>query len=238
MPTLRTFLLSLLALGLTTATAGPSAPVHYLFATQSGGTTLDSAAGGGNPFATALIELLQRPQLGFADFRQDLASLTRKYSRNHQQPELRPEFGGADWTLLPPAPDERRVALVLVYSDYSKSPFQTLHGARRDLDRVAAALSDTGFVTESLSDPDAAQLQTSLHDFSRRAANADVAAIYLTGHGAEVSGTVYLLPNDYPASARPPAGALKLDRFAATLRARRANLLFFAGCRNNPWDSP
>ena len=69
------------------------------------------------------------------------------------------------------------------------------------------------------------------------AENMKAAVIYTTGHGVEVDNTVYLLPGDYPLAeknAALPTRALRLADIGAGLRAKRVNLLFYGGCRDNP----
>jgi hypothetical protein len=65
---------------------GFSVPV--CFATRSGGTTIDRDAKGGNPFATALIELSASADVGILDFPERLRALTHEVSVGHQSPCL------------------------------------------------------------------------------------------------------------------------------------------------------
>jgi uncharacterized caspase-like protein len=77
-----------------------------------------------------------------------------------------------------------------------------------------------------------------LRGFATRSAKADVALVYTTGHGVDVSGRVYVLPGDYPISRGNealPTLALGLTDLGLSARAKRCNLVFYAGCRNNPF---
>ena len=93
----------------------------YLYASQSGRSTLDQGEGGGNPFASAFVELLSREVLNFDTFRTDLIHLTDRKSRGFQRPDIQAPDSMHGWQLLPKPETERRVALVLVFSDYSAS---------------------------------------------------------------------------------------------------------------------
>jgi Caspase domain len=224
-----------------TASLGDSstAPI-YLYASQTGRPTLDQGEGGGNPFASALVELLGRKSLTFEAFRAELIELTQRKSRGFQQPEVQAPEALPGWQLLPKPETERRVALVLVFSDYSPSgKVSSLPGAKHDMQRVAAALDAAGFEVQRALDPTRAQLEVFLQRFAHRSEAADVAVLYATGHGVEVERVTYLLPGDYPAVEGTDAlaeHALRLTALGSALRARRANLLFYGGCRNNPME--
>ena len=70
---------------------------------------------------------------------------------------------------------------------------------------IAKSLRDIGFtVTEGI-DLDRAAMQTTIRDFLREAARAQVAVVYYAGHGVQVDGRNYLVPVDIAVSA--PAAA-------------------------------
>jgi hypothetical protein len=60
----------------------------YLYASQSGRPTFDQGEGGGNPFASALVDLLAHPTPSFAMFRTELIERTLLKSEGFQQPEI------------------------------------------------------------------------------------------------------------------------------------------------------
>jgi hypothetical protein len=214
----------------------PPPPPVFFFASQSGGVTLDSAESGGNPFASALIELLSRSSLNFSALEDDLIGLTMHKSRGVQLPERLGPIPADDWDLVPAAPREIRIALVVVFANYAKAGRASLPGARRDAVRVSSALRRVGFEVRTLIDPAASELDSAFGDFGRRTEVADAAVIYTTGHGIEVDSEIFLLPGDMPLSrevADVPALGLRIERFAAHLRAQRVNLLFYAGCRSH-----
>jgi hypothetical protein len=219
----------------------PVSPVEpiYFFASQAGRQTLDQGEGGGNPFASALVELLARDSLTFRALRTELVELTELRSRRFQRPEVLARVDFGTWQLLPKPTAERRVALVVVFSDYSaSSALRSLPGAKHDMDRVAVALDRAGFEVQTVLDPDQEKLEMALREFADRSAASEVALLYTTGHGAEVKGTVYLLPGDYPRSqggAMLRERAVRLTDLGSTLRANRVNMVFYGGCRNNPF---
>jgi uncharacterized caspase-like protein len=127
----------------------------------------------------------------------------------------------------------------MVVSDYSGMGQASLPGAKLDGETVAAALKSAGFDDISmLRDLDLPGMKRALAAFKDRSARHDTALIYTTGHGVEVAGTVFLLPGDYPIQERTSAlatRALPLPDIAAAAHARHVNLIFYAGCRDNPW---
>jgi hypothetical protein len=89
------------------------------YASQSGRATLDQGEGGGNPFASALIELLERPSLTYSELSSDLIYLTQQKSRGFQKPEVMMENAeSVPWIVKPTPKSSKRVALVFVYSNY------------------------------------------------------------------------------------------------------------------------
>ncbi len=207
-------------------------------ASQAGKETLDQGEGGGNPFASSLIEILSRPSARLGDLPAELRRLTLAKSRDFQLPDVPPQAPPEDWALVPAKSGELRKALVLVVSDYAKSGgAPSLPGVAHDASRVAAALSKAGFATEIAIDLDLFAMRRRLDAFASETKNADAAVIYTTGHGVEVGAKIYLVPGGYPIAEgnRSLADkALPLPEIAAAVRARRINLVFYGGCRNDP----
>jgi len=217
--------------------AGPATLLVY--ATRSGGTTLDSGAGGGNPFASALIEAAEPPGLPLRELPRRLRTRTADLSGGHQAVEWLGETALRSWRFPVgdgPTP-ERRTALVLVVSDYSAvDQAASLTGAAHDERRVAAMLARHGFSVDQGVGPRRAELRRAIQAFRRRSETADVAVIYSTGHGVESDGTVYLLPGDYPVGGGFAKGQLRrfgvsVTQLVGAACARGQNLVFFAGCR-------
>ena len=212
------------------AESKPAAPVIF-YASQSGRSTLDQGEGGGNPFASALIEALERPSLAYAEFRTDLIALTKEKSRGFQEPDASTSVDSTQWRVEPISAPCKRVALVFVYSNYGNAGVTSLPGAKRDLVWVAAALKSAGFDVQVAIDPTQNDLRVALDALSRRSQNAEAAIIYLTGHGFEHRGQVYLMPNDYPfeeGSKRLSELAVHVPSLVGYLKARSATLCFLA----------
>lgn len=208
-------------------------------ASASGKETLDQGAGGGNPFASALIEILAQRQVTLSELGSKLSQLTIQKSGGFQAPDLPVLEPTPSWSVVPIVAGERRSALVLVNSDYGKSGgAQSLPGAKYDALRVAAALKAAGFVTDVALDLDLNAIKQKLASFEAQSRDFDAAVIYTTGHGVEVDGQVFLLPGDYPIPDRGSvlaSRAVPLATIAHSLHAKRINLVFYGGCRNNPW---
>lgn len=208
--------------GVAGMSASEPAPVVVFYASQSGRPTLDQGEGGGNPFASALIELLARPELSYASLRADLTTLTEQKSHGVQLPDIRFQGQPAAWTIIPVPPSSKRVAIVFVYADYYAAP--ALPGAERDMARVAGALRSAGFTVQTLLDPTSDALEAALDALERDSADAEAAALYATGHGFETDGEVYLMPSD-------GSPRVYIERLARHLKAKTANLIFYGGCR-------
>jgi hypothetical protein len=234
------FVPALIILHLTSLSMADS-PVEpiYFYATQPGEETLDQGEGGGNPFASAFVELLHHDTLTFDTFRNILIDRTLQKSWGLQQPEISSQVDLETWQFLPESSSERHIALVLVFSDYTISGAESLPGAKKDLDRISKALSKSGFAVQPAIDPDQSELDNILKEFSERSKASDIAVLYTTGHGVEVDGAVFLLPGDYPliyGKSTLNERAIRLSRIGGAAHARKSNLVFYGGCRTNPFD--
>ena len=215
----------------------PRSPA-LVFATRSGGTAIDRDAFGGNPFATALIQLTGEASIPLQTFPKRLRALTVRGSQRHQVPQWPRWPTRLRWSfsLNPGSRHERRCALVLIVSDYAQAGLAPLGGAAHDERRVSEMFASHGFSVVQGVAPDRAALLDALAQFGRISRKHETAAIYSTGHGVESNGNVYLLPGDYPlndgcSSTRLRARAVLVARIAAACRATTLNLVFFAGCR-------
>ncbi len=169
------------------------------YATSSGGTTIDSDSQGGNPFASALIDVSAEVNLELRRLLPRVRALTIERSGGHQIPEY--TASESAWCLSRPSPVgyvERRVALVLIVSDYSSAgSYASLEGAAHDERRLAGMLATNGFSVEQGVSPRRTDILAALRAFRRRSSQADVGVIYCTGHGIETDGEVFLLPGDF-----------------------------------------
>ncbi len=212
--------------------------VPVCFATHSGGQTIDCDEAGGNPFATALIELAFDAGVEYADFPAKLYDRTKKLSGGIQTPEWHGPPPDIDWRLLRPGAGGQinRAALVLIVSDYDSPHIDSLEGAAFDEQRISAMLEVHGFSAIKGVRPTLVGIGEALDIFEEVSATSDMAIVYSTGHGYEYDGRVYLVPGDFPFAAwTSPADldrhAVKVESLADACCARVMNLVFFAGCR-------
>ena len=232
----RIFLASVAASCLGVAYAQTSAPPTALifYAGQAGRLTSDRDREGGNPFASALVEVIVQKPLTLARFTERMAIANSIKSQGWQM---------MDYPRVLPSPKvrldrgEKRVALVLINADYSQSDAYSLPGARFDAKRVPEALTAAGFATTLVMDANAASAREALEEFANASEAADVSLIYIGGHGAQRSRDVYWLAGDFPG--QDPKW---LDDYAVTVaeisrsaRARDLNLVLYASCRDNPF---
>ncbi len=103
---LRALLVALLAFALHAPPICATARADTLIfhATAAGQQTLDQGEGGGNPFASSLIELLQRPRVALSELPDAIRALTSSKSRGFQSPDVPTTRTRPDWLLVPPKP--------------------------------------------------------------------------------------------------------------------------------------
>ncbi len=214
----------------------PPEPLIY-YAGMPGRLTIDRDAAGGNPFASALVEVLGDERLRLRDLGTKLAAVTMRNSGGWQSPEAPRRVDQPDWS-FGERTGERRVALVLVNADYSVSGVSSLPGAAFDAVRVPEALELAGFETTLVLDAGGDDVRAALADFAARSAEADVAIVYLGGHGVQPGRDVYWIYGDYPdpeSRAGLATHALKVSEAGEAARARMLNFVFYAACRDNPF---
>ncbi len=218
------------------AAAGPPEALTY-YAGMAGRLTTDRDAEGGNPFASALVHLLRDDTLRLRDFGTKLAALTMNKSGGWQSPEIPRRVPAPDWSFAEGA-GEDRVALVLVNSDYSQSGVSSLPGAAFDAVRVPEALEKAGFATTLVLDAAGDEVKAALDAFAERSSVADVAVVYLGGHGVQPGRDVYWIYGDYPdpeSRSGLATHALKVSEAGQAAQARLLNFVFYAACRDNPF---
>jgi hypothetical protein len=201
-----------------------------------GRLTMDRDRLGGNPFASGLIDVLKDPTLTLRDFGQRLAGATQQRAMGWMQPDIPRHVDNPGWRLAP-NPQERRIALVLINADYAKSGIASLPGAVVDSRRVPAALAEAGFDVELVYDQTTQAARARLADFSKRAAEADVALIYIGGHGIQHKRIAYWISGDYPEqdARHLPTHALSIPQISEAARAKSVNLVLYASCRDDPF---
>jgi len=209
--------------------------ITYLYASQLGKATLDTGERGGNPFASAFIELLSHRTLDFNEFKMRIVALTLKKSKNFQKPDVISN-NLRSWQFLLPLKMKRKIALIFVYSNYSYTRMNSLQGTKNDLDRVSRKLLEVGFKIKTIIDPNKRELNKILKEFSKDSLKADVAIIYTTGHGFEMEGETYLLPNNYVYSFRKKEllkYSIPIKKIGNNMFSPKLNLLFYGGCRTS-----
>lgn len=212
--------------------------VTLVFGSQPGRPTLDQDALGGNPFATALIEVLQREPDTLAAFLADLETATAEASAGFQRIDVLGGVAsrGASSAAWPGR--GQKVALVVGYSDYLDPQLNSLPGVAHDLFRVSRALSAADFATTTILNPSRDILRAALRAFKRSSRRAGTALLYVTGHAAMLAGTTFLLPTDVSlqmSERQVPRLGVSARSLAAHLNSPGLNLFLFGGCRDNPF---
>jgi hypothetical protein len=238
---IRRFAFGVLAIALAASavaqtTPAPPQPLFY-YAGQAGRLTQDRDRQGGNPFASALVEVLKVHPLTLEDFGGRLAAANAKYSNGWHQLQKPRKLSDPKWRL--DDEEEKRVALVLINADYSKSSgVYSLPGARFDAQRVPAALREAGFETTVVFDNDAEHARKAIAEFAALSEDADASLIYVGGHGIQYKRTVYWMMGDYPEKDAKwlSTHAISLDEIGKAGKARTANLVLYASCRDDPFS--
>jgi hypothetical protein len=132
---------------------------------------------------------------------------------------------------------EKRVALVIGYSDYQKA--SKLLNPANDAKVIAGMLQLANFDELTLHENlGIRELRQAIKDFSDLARDADTAVVYYSGHGIEVNGVNYLIPTDavLDRDIDVPYEAYSLENLVQVLEpARRLRLVMLDACRDNPF---
>ncbi|RUW93949.1 caspase family protein [Mesorhizobium sp. M7A.F.Ca.US.010.02.1.1] len=132
---------------------------------------------------------------------------------------------------------ERRVALIIADDDYRL--IRPLANPVHDGEAMAAALKKLGFEVVLETNRDLRRMRRALDDFRQDAKGADVALVYFSGHGVEISGDNRLLPVDADASSLDALEKTSLpleevrDSVAATAKV---GLIMLDACRSDPFS--
>jgi hypothetical protein len=213
----------------------PPSPLVY-YAGAAGRLTQDRDRQGGNPFASALVEVLEQAPLTLEDFGAHMAAANARYSGGWHQLQMPRKLPEPQWRIDDAA--KKRVALVLINADYSKSGgVYSLPGAAFDAQRVPKALIDAGFETMVVLDQNGEAARKALADFAKRSETADASLVYVGGHGIQHKRVVYWMMGDYPEQSAKwlASHAISLDEIGRAGRARDVNLVLYASCRDDPF---
>ncbi len=139
---------------------------------------------------------------------------------------------------IPAAAAKKRVALVMGISNYNHA--SQLPNPVQDATKLASVLSGLGFDVTLRTNLGINDMRSEVRNFANKADTADVALVYFAGHGIEMSGKNYLIPND--AELRRDRDleheALTLNLISNALEgAKRLRIIMLDACRNNPFSS-
>lgn len=125
-------------------------------------------------------------------------------------------------------------ALVIGNSDYSGSA--RLRNPKYDADAMAQKLQGMGFQVVTVQNANRARMLSTLTQFRRAAAGADVTLLFYAGHGVQIDGVNYMLPTDIDQSDVEQATlqGISLSTVVENFLPGKANLVFLDACRDNP----
>ena len=132
--------------------------------------------------------------------------------------------------------DGKRVALVIGNSTYRNVP--TLPNPANDGADIAAALTRLGFAVTLVTNASFDQMRRGLIAFGRDAAGADMAAVFIAGHGMEISGEDWLIPVDAELKKDTDAANEAVSLRSVILQVSNTTslgLVVLDACRNNPF---
>jgi uncharacterized caspase-like protein len=132
---------------------------------------------------------------------------------------------------------DRRIALVIGNGKYENAG--VLANPISDADAIADLLTKAGFDSvDRRHDLGVVEFKRAVREFVDRAASADVAVVYYSGHGLETGGSNYLIPVDAKLTSTLDMDdeAVSLDRIlVAAGHVKKLSLIILDACRENPF---
>jgi uncharacterized caspase-like protein len=132
---------------------------------------------------------------------------------------------------------DRRIALVIGNGKYENAG--VLANPTNDADAVADLFTKAGFDSvDRRRDLGVVEFKRAVREFVDRAASADVAVVYYSGHGLETGGVNYLIPVDAKLMSVLDMDdeAVSLDRIlVAAGHVKKLSLIILDACRENPF---
>jgi uncharacterized caspase-like protein len=131
---------------------------------------------------------------------------------------------------------ERRVALVMADDDYRL--VRPLANPVNDGEAMETALKNVGFEVVLETNRDLRRMRRALDDFREDAKGADVALVFFSGHGVEISGENRLLPIDADATSLDTleSTSLRLEEVRDAVAATgKVGLIVLDACRSDPF---
>ena len=136
-----------------------------------------------------------------------------------------------------PVFNDKRIALVIGNSDYSK-PEMKLKNPVNDAQDIAKRLEKLGFYVILILDATLSEMNAALTEFELQAAEYDVALFYFAGHGIQSKGENYLLPTniDYLTEGNVSDLCLRAGQVINQMDATKCKLKIAVldACRNDP----
>jgi hypothetical protein len=135
------------------------------------------------------------------------------------------------------APQKRQVnahALVIGNGAYPGSG--RLDNPVSDARGISAKLRGMGFTVTEVVDANRSRMVSSLAQFSRTAANAEMTLLFYSGHGVQIYGTNYVLPIDVDQNdlAQATLQGVSLNSVIEQFMPGKTKLVFLDACRTNP----
>ena len=132
---------------------------------------------------------------------------------------------------------DRRIALVIGNGKYENAG--VLANPTNDADAIADLFTKAGFDSvDRRRDLGVVEFKRAVREFVDRAASADVAVVYYSGHGLEIGGVNYLIPVDAKLTSTLDMDdeAVSLDRvLVAAGHVKKLSLIILDACRENPF---
>jgi uncharacterized caspase-like protein len=132
---------------------------------------------------------------------------------------------------------DRRIALVIGNGSYENAG--VLANPTNDADAVADLFTKAGFDSvDRRRNLGVVEFKRAVREFVDRAASADVAVVYYSGHGLEIGGVNYLIPVDAKLTSVLDMDdeAVSLDRIlVAAGHVKKLSLIILDACRENPF---
>ncbi|MDP5219723.1 caspase family protein [Ruegeria sp. 2205SS24-7] len=132
-----------------------------------------------------------------------------------------------------------RVALLIGNSAYA-TPEMSLRNPLNDVEALARALRDLGFVVAKTTDLDAAGMETALKAFGAAAQGAEMAVFFYAGHGVQIGGENHLIGTEFSgnniAALRRSSITMAQVRDTISRAGPEIGILLLDACRNNPFS--
>ena len=135
--------------------------------------------------------------------------------------------------------DGRRVALIIGNTDYDGAAWSILPNASNDARHIASILGDEArgaarFDVELVTDGTREEIMAALASFAEKAAAADIAMVYFSGHGFEHNLDNYIVPVGAPGAVNESNVAqrfINMSEVVGAAAARGFSVFFLDACR-------